>query len=202
MKLYNSMSPNGFRVNAFLAEKGIEIPAIEVNIMEGETRKAEHLERNSLGEIPVLELDDGTYLCESVAICRFIEEMHPEPSLFGTTPQDRAMTEMWNRRMERHIMGPLGEVGLHEIPIFADKVEQSKRYAKSQRGQFVKNLSWFDRELADGRQFIAGETYTVADITATAALMICNFVDQEISPEFTNVKQWQNRMQNRKTWPL
>ncbi|MEM9279236.1 MAG: glutathione S-transferase family protein [Pseudomonadota bacterium] len=202
MMLYNSMSPNGFRVSAFLAEKEIEVPITEINIMEGETRKPDHLARNSLGEVPVLELDDGTFLPESVAICRYFEDLYPEPALFGETAQEKALVEMWNRRMERHIMDSTGDVALHEFPIFADKIEQSGDYATIQRRQFAKNLGWFDSELSDGREFVAGDKYSVADITATAALIICQYMEHEVSSEFSNVKRWQDRMQSRKTWPF
>lgn len=201
MKLYNGMSPNGFRVTAFLAEKGMEVPTVEVSPLQGDTRKPEHFKRNSLGEIPVLELDDGSFLTESIAICRYLEELHPEPALFGKTPEERARVEMWNRRMEQQIMQVIGAAGLHEIPFFAEKVEQMPEYAASQRRAFAKKLEWLDSEFSDGREYVAGDNFSVADITGMAALMICRIMKQDVPASLKYIKQWQDKVQQRGAWP-
>jgi len=137
------------------ARKNIDIPIEMLDVMKGETRLSEHVARNSLGEIPVLELDDGTYLSESIAICRYLESLYPETPLMGQTPLEVAKIEMWNRRMEQQIMGPHGQLGLHIIPIFADKIEQISAYAETQRRLIDKNWAWLDSELADGRMLLA-----------------------------------------------
>lgn len=198
MKLFNGYSPNGFRVAAFMHEKGIELPIHNINVMEREARSAEHLKRNSLGEIPVLELDDGSYLSESVAICRYLESQFPDKPLMGRTPQEMAYIEMWNRRMERQIMDCAGRYGMHVIPVFADKIEQMPEYAESQKRMFEKNLAWLDSELSDGRAYIAGAAFSIADITGMAALMICGFIDALSLPaDLEHVQRWADAVQSR-----
>src|SRR5262245_16186660 len=117
MKLYQGVGPNSFRVRIFVAEKGIDLPHVEVDLPMGEHRSREFRELNSLAQIPVLKLDEGTVITESVAICRYLEEVHPEPPLFGTNATDRAKTEMWNRRVEFEIFGTIGSVALHTEPL-------------------------------------------------------------------------------------
>jgi len=202
MKLYNGLSPNGARVQVFLAEKGIEIPTVEVNVLEGQTRTAEFQKLNSLGQIPVLETNDGTVITESIAICRYLEALNPEPKLFGATSLEQARIEMWARRMERQIFDTIGTVGLHEMPLFADQIEQIPEYAASMRRQFFKKLKWLDEELSDGRAFIAGDVFSVADITGIAALMVCVFLDLSIPDDVKFVKAWAEKMQARPSWPM
>lgn len=198
MKLYNGLSPNGLRVAAFMHEKGIDIPTVNINVMKGEARTATHLQRNSLGEIPVLALDDGNYITESIAICRYFESLYPEPSLFGSNAVDAAKIDMWNRRMEQQIMGPCAQFGLHVIPIFADKIEQMPAYADTQQRLLEQKWQWLESELADGREFIAGNQFTIADITGMAALMICGFLDAlQVPKELSHVVKWANRVQAR-----
>jgi glutathione S-transferase len=190
MKIYDAMTPNTLRVQVFLAEKGVEVPREKIDVMGGGTRTPEFLAKNSLGELPLLELDDGSFVAESVAICRYFEALHPEPSLMGGSPREQAHIEMWNRRMEHHIFAPVGEFGRHTIPFFADKVEQVPDYAATQLRRFDKNWAWLDGELADGRPYIAGQEFTVADITGMAALFVCNIIEKELPGEFENAKRW------------
>lgn len=110
MKLYNGMSPNGMRVNVFLAEKGIEVPTVNIDVMAGDTKKPDCLSINSLGEVPVLKLDDGQVITESLAICRYFEVLNPEPSLMGTSAAEQANIEMWTRRMEQQIFQAVGTI--------------------------------------------------------------------------------------------
>jgi glutathione S-transferase len=201
MKLYTGQAPNALRVSVFLAEKKMDIPIVPIDVMKGDTRTAEHRERNSLGEIPVLELDDGSYLSESVAICRYFELLNPEPPLMGVNPQDIANIEMWNRRMEHLIMGPCAQYGSHTIPIFSDKIEQLPEYASTQKRQLQLNWKWLETELADDREFICGNTFTIADITGMAALMICGFTKLEIPNDLPQVQRWTTSMYERASWP-
>lgn len=182
MKLYNGLSPNGFRVAAFMQEKGIKLDVEPINVMNGEARTPVHLARNSLGEIPLLQLDDRSYLSESIAICRYLESLYPEAPLMGKNPIEAAKIEMWNRRMEQQIFGPCAQYGMHVIPIFADKIEQMSEYAQTQKRAFAKNMLWLDSELNDGRDFVAGE-FSIADITGMAALIICGFLDDLAVPK-------------------
>lgn len=205
MKLYDAMTPNSLRVKVFLAEKGIDVPLHKVSLMEGETRTPEFLAINPFGELPVLELDDGRHLTESVAICRYFEELHPEPRLMGEDAYEQAHVEMWNRRMEFHVFGPIGAVGRHTFEFFADKLEQVPEYAATQSRLFDKNLAWLDSELADGRPFITGDAFTIADITGMAALMVCNIMQKELPGDLKHARRWQETMQTRHSftaqWP-
>jgi glutathione S-transferase len=201
MKLYNGMSPSGLRVSVFLAEKGLDIPTTSINVLEGEARTPEFLAINSLGEVPVLELDDGQIITESLAICRYFEILHPEPSLMGQSAAEQAHIEMWSRRIELQILSVVGSIGLHEMPLFADKIQQFPNYAASQRRVFPKKLAWLDKEMSDGRSFVAGNDFTVADITGMAAMMICSFFEIEIPENLTYVKQWQESVMQRPSWP-
>ena len=108
-RLYVSVGPNSYRVRIFMAEKGVDLPRVEIDFGKGEHKSPEFLKLNSLGQVPLLELEDGTVISQSVAICRYLEELHPEPPLFGTDPVGRAKVEMWNRRAELEVMGTVGD---------------------------------------------------------------------------------------------
>ena len=190
MKLFTAQAPNPFRVNAFLAEKNIVIPTTVINIMEGESRSADFLSKNTLGELPVLELDDGTYLCESMAICRYLEHLYPENPLLGETPLKQAQIEMWNRRMEQQIFNTVGAIGLHTFPFFADKIEQVPEYAASMGRLLNNKWKWLDDELDDGRTYICNDSFSVADITGMAALFVSEFADIAVPQQLKNVSRW------------
>ena len=123
MKLYDlKTGTNTRRVRIFLAEKGLKLPTVEVDMMKGENKSPDYLAKNPMGTMPLLELDDGTVLAESVAICRYIEELHPEPPLFGTTPLERAQIEMWNRRMELELLRPITDNFLHPSAFYKERL--------------------------------------------------------------------------------
>lgn len=134
MKLYQGDGPNSYRVRIFMAEKGVEVPMVRIDLDKGEHRSPQFLKLNSLGQIPVLELDDGTVITESIAICRYLENVHPEPPLFGHDPISRAKVEMWNRRMEQQIFATVGNVVLHSDPFFKERHTQVPAFAEAQRG--------------------------------------------------------------------
>src|SRR5215472_5670202 len=132
MKIYDyKLAPNPRRVRVFLAEKGINVPFEEIDIMKGVNRQPEFLKKNSLGGIPVLELDDGRYLAESVAICRYFELLHPEPALFGKGAFEQATIEMWNRRIELALFVPVGMVWAHSHELTRTGSNRSRRWANS-----------------------------------------------------------------------
>ena len=197
MKLYTDMAPNPMRVNVFIAEKGIEIPTERVAILDGETRKAPFTELNPLGELPVLELDDGTCLTESIAICRFLESRYPTPPLLGATPEGAARVEMWNRRMELRLMGVVGDIGLHTFALFKDKIEQQPAYADSQRRLLGQRWEWLDGELSDGRTWVCDDSFSVADITGAASLMIAKFAGEEVPAHCSHVRRWRDALSER-----
>ena len=201
MKLYSHpMAPNALRTLVFLAEKGIDVPIVPVDIMVAETRTPAFLKKNSLGEIPVLELDDGTLITESVAICRYFEEIEPEPSLMGATPVEAAQVEMWSRRMEQQIFVPIGDSVLHTHEFFAEKVEQVPAYAETQVRLIPKRWAWLDAELSDGRTYVCNDRFSIADITGVAALHIADMFKYPVPDDLPNVKRWEAAMRARPSW--
>lgn len=169
MKLYDSrMAPNPRRVRVFLAEKGIDVPTVQVDIAKAENRTPEFLAKNPMGGVPVLELDDGAFLAESVAICRYFEEQQPEPPLFGTGARGKALVEMWNRRMELELLLPVAQCFRNTHEFFKGRIPQVPEWGELNRKAVDKSLAWLDGELAD-REFVAGPRYSIADITAQCA---------------------------------
>jgi len=190
MKLYDSKTaPNPRRVRIFLAEKGIAVPTVEVDIVKAENRGEEFRKKNDLGVLPVLELDDGTCIAESVAICRYFEETNPEPPLMGTDARDRALVEMWQRRMEFEVFVPMTQVFRNLHPFFKGRIPQVPEWGEVNRNQAEKQMSWLDRILAD-RQFVAGDRYTIADITALCAIDFGRVSKIRIQPEQENLARW------------
>ena len=171
-KLYNhSQAPNPRRVRIFAAEKGIELALEEIDILAGQSRTPEFLAKNSSGAVPVLELDDGSYLSESVAICRYLEGLHPEPNLLGRDLREQAEIERWNRRMELELFAPIARTVQNTSPIFQGRFKQFPEYGEAQRAVVYQRLERMDREL-NGHQFVAGDRFTIADITALVAIDI------------------------------
>ena len=201
MKLYNGLSPNGARVAIFIDEKGIDLPVQNIDIFKGETRTDAFRQINSLGQVPVLELDDGRRLCESIAICRYLEQLYPEPALFGTGAENQAFVEMWTRRMELFLFNVAADVPLHRMEIFKDIIEQNADYAASRARAFDKRLVWFDQELSDGRPFVTGDSFSIADIVGMTMLFITGFMGMEIPASLTHVKRWENAVTARPSFP-
>ena len=190
MILYDSrVAPNPRRVRIFLAEKGVSVPIRQVDIGSAENRKPPFLAKNPLGGLPVLELDDGTCIAESVAICRYFEELHPTPPLMGEGARDRAIVEMWSRRTELELWRFVTGCFQHTHDYFKGRIEQVPAWGELCRKTARERLTWFDRELA-GRPFIAGECYTIADITALCALDFGRVVDIRIAPEQKHLARW------------
>jgi len=190
MKLLDSkLAPNPRRVRIFAAEKGIDLPKQEIDIMAAENRQAPFLERNPMAGVPVLILDDGTWLSETVAICRYLEEECPEPPLFGVDQKDRALVEMWSRRMEFEIFlncaGPFRNS--HEF--FKGRIPQVPEYGAVCKEAAFERLRWLDGELAD-REWIAGERFTIADITAVCGIDFGRVSGIKLSDEHPNLKRW------------
>lgn len=201
MKLFTGPTPNGARVAVFLAEKGIEIETETLDVLAGEARAPAHRARNSLGQVPVLELDDGRFLAESVAICRYLEARHPEPPLFGRAAEEAAFVEMWIRRLELLPMVAIGDVGLHSFAFFADRVEQNAAYAEARRRDFLGQLAWLDGELADGRAFVAGEDFSMADIIGVSMLMVAGFAGIAVPETLAHVRRWEAALRARPSFP-
>jgi len=197
MKLYDfTMAPNPRRVRIFLAEKGIEVPLVQVNLASAENRKPEFLAKNPMGTLPVLELDDGTYLAESVAICRYFEELKPQPALLGIDAKDRAIVEMWNRRMELDLFFPVAQAFRNTSDFFKGRIPQVPEWGKVCKESALKRLEWLDKELAT-RQFIAGDRYSIADITALVAVDFGRPTNIRIAPEQKNLARWYQAVSSR-----
>jgi glutathione S-transferase len=198
MKIYDfPLAPNPRRVRIFLAEKKIEIVYVHVDIMKGEDRTAEFMEKNPLGGLPVLEFDDGTYLTESLAICRYFEGVYPELPLMGIDPRDVAFVEMWNRRMELEVLDPIANFLQHTSPIFKDRIKQIPEFAEMRREHGLKRIEWLDSILAQ-RQFVAGERYTIADITAQVGIDLgFNLAGLKLPQGARHVKRWHEAVSSR-----
>lgn len=190
MKIYESRNaPNPRRVRIFLAEKDIQILYDEVDIVKAVNRGEDFRRKNPLGTVPVLELDDGTFISESVAICRYFEELHPQPSLFGSDAKQRALAEMWNRRMEFNILQPIADSFRQRHDFFKGRIRQLPEYADVQRLNAEDGLAWLERELAT-RRFIAGDQFSIADITALVAIDFGRVSKIGIKPEQPNLARW------------
>jgi glutathione S-transferase len=199
MKLYGAPkpAPNPRRVRMFLAEKGIDLPETPIDLASREHKSPAHLARNSLGQVPTLELDDGSAISETVAICRYFEELHPEPPLFGRTPLEKAQVEMWVRRIELQLMQPVGMFWRHAHPRTAALVHQYKDFGESNRAHYSNAQQWLDRELGDGRSFIAGDDLTMADICALSTVDFAHWIGLDLDAERTNLIAWHKRMRER-----
>ncbi len=199
MKLYNAPSGNTKRVRIFIAEKGIEIPRVDLDIPAG-TRSTEFRKINSLGELPVLELDDGQVITESLAICRYLEAAFPEPPLMGRDAAEQGHIEMWSQRIYGQIFMPYGLFVRHSLSLFADIVDQVPAFAEAQVKAIPEKWSWLDREISDGRPFIAGEAFTMADVHGMTVLMLADAFDLPIPDHCDNVNKWARAMRTRSSW--
>ncbi|HUY26378.1 MAG TPA: glutathione S-transferase family protein [Candidatus Binataceae bacterium] len=197
MKIYDfKLAPNPRRVRIFLAEKGLKVPLEEIDIMKGVNRQEQFLRINPLGGIPVLELDDGRYLAESVAICRYFEELHPEPALFGTGAFERATIEMWNRRMEFAVFAPVGMVWAHLHELTRTRVKQIPELGEQQKKIVEARYRWLDEEFGQ-RKFLAGDKFSIADITALVAVDFAKFNNIAIAPEHKHLQRWHQEVSAR-----
>jgi glutathione S-transferase len=186
-------APNPRRVRIFLAEKGVDLPETRVDLMKGEHKSPEHRARNSLGQVPTLVLDDGTAISETVAICRYLDELHPDPPMFGATPVERAQVDMWIRRVEFVVMNPVGMFWRHAHPRTAALLTQYRDFGESNRDAYGNALKWLDRELAD-KPFVAGETFTMADICALTTVDFADWIGLPLPDGLAGVKAWHERV--------
>ncbi|HEY1795058.1 MAG TPA: glutathione S-transferase family protein [Stellaceae bacterium] len=198
MQLYNSIGPNPRAVRMFMAERGIDMPRVEIDLRGGENRREPYLTKNPAGQCPALELDNGSYITEITAICEYLDEKMPGPSLIGATPEEKAETRMWTRRIDLNILEPMGngfrfgaglkmfQPRIHTIPQAADDFKQIAQ----------ERLAWLDGLMA-GRDYVCGKRLTLADILLFAFVDFFNGVDQPLNPELKNIGSWHARMQAR-----
>jgi glutathione S-transferase len=186
-------APNPRRVRIFLAEKGLQVAMTQHSIPRGEHRSEAFLRVNPLGQIPALELDNGDVLTESVAICRYFEALHPDPPLFGIDALGLAQVEMWMRRVELRLMAPLSMVWAHTHPFTARVVKpQFTAFGESQRPRVIKAMHEFDAAL-EGREWLAADTYTMADILLLTTLDFATFVGMPLPDDAPNLTAWHTR---------
>jgi glutathione S-transferase len=200
MKLYYEANPapNPRKVLIFLAEKGLDVPLERVRMQKREHKAPEFLKKNPLGQVPVLELDDGTCLSESVAICRYLEELNPTPSLFGRTAAERANIEMWLRRAEFRLWNPMGQVWINADPRTAQvNPNQFKDYGEHSKKIVAGAMRWFDKELSDGRAFIAGPDYSMADIVLLCGIDFSKFINLDMPEDAGHLRSWYDRVSAR-----
>ncbi len=191
MKLYDmGRAPNPRRVRIFLAEKGIEVPKQEVDLGALEQRSDSFTQLNPMQRVPVLELDDGTVISESMAICLYFEKLHPEPNLFGRDALESAQVEMWNRRLELHFYGPVSQSFRHTSPGMAKREKvQVAEWGNVCRDQAADFVSFLESELGK-REFVAGDRYTVADINALCTIDFMRVIKLSLTPELKNLSRW------------
>ena len=190
MKLYdNTLAPNPRRVRMFLAEKGIEVPLVAVDLLSGEHKQPAYRKIAPNSRVPALELDDGTVILESVAICRYFECVQPDPPLMGRGALDQAIVEMWQRRMEFELLIPMAMAFRHTHPLMAQMEDQVPAFGEKQRVIANNRLSTLNRELED-REFIAGKHFTVADITAFATIDFFKLAGFEIAADQLSLRRW------------
>ena len=198
MKLYDGgRAPNPRRVKVFLAEKGITVPTEQVDLGSMAHKAPAYTAINPMQRVPALQLDDGTVITESIAICRYFEKLHPSPALFGTDAKDMAMVEMWERRMEFHLLGPVSQVFRHAHPAMKEmEVPQVAAWAEVNKPRVMDFLVLLDGELK-GRRYVAGERYTVADITGMIAVDFMKPAKLAMPETMTHVKRWYDEVSAR-----
>ena len=198
MKFYNSIGPNPRVVKMFMHEKGIELPYVEVDLMQGENRKEPFLAKNPAGQLPVLELDDGSCLAEITALCEYLDEKFPGGSLIGTTPEERAETRMWTRRVDLNVCEPIANGFRYSegLQLFQNRMRCLPDAAAGLKAIAQDKLAWIDK-LLEGKEFLAGKRMTLADILLFGFVEFGAAVGQPINPEHKNVVAWFERIKAR-----
>ena len=198
MKLYIGIGPNPRTVRMFMAEKGIEIPLEKVDLMAAENRRPPHTERNPAGQLPCLELDDGTHLAEITAICEYLEEKHPKPPLIGTTPEERAVTRMWTRRIDLNIVEPMANGFRYGegLALFKERIHVIPQAAADLKAIAREKLAWLDG-LMEGNDWICGSRFTLADVFLFSFADFGRTVGQPLDPKLAWLPGWFERVARR-----
>jgi glutathione S-transferase len=198
MKLYDSVGPNPRIVRMFMAEKGIELERQTVDLRGGENRQEPHLKRNPMGQMPTLELDDGSYLAEITAICEYLEEKNPEPAMIGSTPEERAECRMWTRRVDLNICEPLanGYRFGEALKFFEKRIPVAPEASAGLKKIAAARLQWLNGQL-QGKDYLCGKRFTLADIFLYGWLDFGNQVGQPMDPANANIAAWFTRVGER-----
>jgi glutathione S-transferase len=192
MKLYDSIGPNPRVVRMFMAEKGIEMPKQTVDLRGGENRQEAHLKRNSHGQMPTLEFDDGGYLSEITAICEYLEEKNPAPPMIGATAEERAECRMWTRRVDLNICEPLANGYRYgeALKFFEKRIPVAPEASPGLKMVAANRLNWLNGQMADGREWICGKRFTLADILLYCWIDFAGQVGQPLDPANKNLTAW------------
>jgi glutathione S-transferase len=198
MLLYeDNRAPNPRRVRIFLAEKGIEVERRHIDIMAEEHKRADMLARNPMARTPFLELDDGRVIAESIAICRYFEALQPQPALFGRDPVEIGLVEMWQRRVEQNLLMPVSFAFRHGNPRMAHlETPQIPAWAEANRPKIAETLAFLDGEL-ETRPFIAGDAYSVADITALVSIDFMRVLKLGLGEGHPHLGRWHGEVSGR-----
>ena len=198
MLFFNSPNPapNPRRVRIFAAEKGIVLPTRDLSIPAREHKADDFLALNPRGQTPALQLDDGTVIAESVAICRYLEVLHPQPPLFGVSALEQAITEMWCRRVEMILMPPVGAVWVHTHRFTAALPGRNAEWGEANRPRVFDAMRYFDGALA-AREFLASDVFTIADILLLTTLDFAGFVGMAMPADLAHLHQWHARVSSR-----
>jgi glutathione S-transferase len=199
MKLYNSIGPNPRMVRMFMAEKGFDVPKVDVDLMGGENRREAYTKVNPAGQCPALELDDGTVLAEITAICEYVDEKKKDtPSLIGDTPEERAKTRMWTRRIDLNIAEPAlnGFRFSQGLKLFEKRIRCIPEAADGLKATAQDRLKWLDGLMGD-KPFVAGDKLTMADIMLFAMVDFMGQVGQSLPADCKNLTAWYGRMKAR-----
>lgn len=197
MKIYDThTAPTPRRVRIFLAEKNIPMEYVQVDLQKGENITPQMRAKNPIGKIPVLELDDGTCIGESVAICRYFEELHPEPALMGSTALEKAQIEMWQRQVEMAFFMQIGMCFQHSTGYFKDRMTPVPEYGAVAGKMAASYMRVMDRQLGKS-QFIAGDSFSIADITALCSIDFARVVKIKMTDEQTNLQRWYTEVSSR-----
>jgi glutathione S-transferase len=186
-------APNPRRVRLFLKAKGLEIAERMVSLPACEHKSADVLARNPRGQVPFLELDDGRVIAETISICRYLDELHPEPPLIGRTAFERAETDMWIRRAETALGTPVSLFWQHGHPLTARLVAQIPAMAEAARAQALAQMAWLDAQLA-GRDWLAGHGFTLADISLLSIIDFAGWIGLPLPAEAANLQAWHARV--------
>jgi glutathione S-transferase len=198
MKIMNSFGPNPRMLRMFLEEKGLQFDMLEHDLLAGENRESEYVNKNPGGQMPALELDDGTILAETVVICDFLEELHPKPALIGTNAQERAEARMWSRRIEQKITENIynGFRFADGLDLFKNRIRCLPEAADGLKASAQDGLAWLDEQI-EGKDFICGDRITIADLVLYCCADFSAGVGQTIDSSLSNVSAWYTRIDQR-----
>ena len=198
MKLINSVGPNPKVVRMFMAERGVDVETVDIDLMAGENRQPDYLTKNPSGTTPALQLDDGSFIAEITAICEYLDDKHGNTDLIGTTPEAQAETRMWSRRIDLPILENLANGFRYSegLQLFQSRLHCIPQAADDLKALTQERLTWLDGQM-DGKQFVCGDRFTLADILLFCFLEFGEQVGQPINTANKNISAWYAKVKQR-----